>query len=549
MPKTFDPARAAAAPETDVANALFEGLTEIDGESLEAKPAVADKWSSSDDQRVWTFYLRKGLRWSNGDRLTAEDFVSSWRRLVSLGDKVAHRELIQNIVGAKGEKAEPPSQVPNAGEHDQLLSHIPVNPAASQLKSEPLAPPRNDPPHEETVPGRKGTKPKEVKFGAEALDDATLQVTLELPDKDFPKLVANPIFFPIYGDGDEFEDDPLDDGVITNGAFKVATVEKDTVLLERSDTYWNRSAVKLERARLISKDSAEAALNAYKAGDLDAVTNADFEPLALKLLSPYEDFRQTVHSALNFYEVNTSRAPFNDRRVREALARAIDRDLIADGQLEGSTQAADRLSPAGGGAVTTLSFDAAKARDLLDKAGYPNGENFPAVRLVVNRNDTQMRIARAIARMWKQNLGVETEIVVKELADIDATRTSGDYDVIRRGIVLPTLDEMAVLKAVFGTSLKEPRTLPTATPHAAPEAKKGGPSVSDEPKPDTEPKSAAEPELMTEDDALYEARAIPLYFPMSYSLVKPYVHGFSMNILGAPSLKYVSVDSNWQPAR
>src|SRR4029079_7831004 len=68
MPRSFDPARAAAAPETDVVRALFEGLTEIDTRTLEAVPAAAEKWSSSEDGRVWTFQLRKGARWSNGKR-------------------------------------------------------------------------------------------------------------------------------------------------------------------------------------------------------------------------------------------------------------------------------------------------------------------------------------------------------------------------------------------------------------------------------------------------------------------------------------------------
>ena len=120
---------------------------------------------------------------------------------------------------------------------------------------------------------------------------------------------------------------------MTNGAFTVTGADKNGVALDRSDSYWNKAVVKLEHVRLVPKDSAEAALDAYKKGEIDAVTNAEFEPLALKLLSPYEDFRQTTHSALNFYEFNTRRAPFNDRRVREALATAIDRDRLTDGEM------------------------------------------------------------------------------------------------------------------------------------------------------------------------------------------------------------------------
>jgi len=177
-------------------------------------------------------------------------------------------------------------------------------------------------------------KPTPERFGVEATDEATLRITLELPDKDFPKLVANPIFHPVYGDGVEFETDPLDAGVVTNGAFKVASGGKDGIALERSETYWNRSAVSLEHVRFVPKESAEAALDAYKNGEIDAVTNVEFEPLALKLLAPYDDFRQTTHSALNFYEFNPKNPPFSDRRVREALAISIDRERLTDGELK-----------------------------------------------------------------------------------------------------------------------------------------------------------------------------------------------------------------------
>jgi len=98
-PASFDPARAAAAPETDIVRALFEGLTEIDARTLKEIPAAAEKWTSSDDLRVWTFQLRRDARWSNGERVTADDFVTSWKRLATLGDKAAHRELFQTSSG------------------------------------------------------------------------------------------------------------------------------------------------------------------------------------------------------------------------------------------------------------------------------------------------------------------------------------------------------------------------------------------------------------------------------------------------------------------
>ncbi|MBV9215555.1 MAG: peptide ABC transporter substrate-binding protein [Acidobacteria bacterium] len=545
-PKSFDPARASAAPETDIVRALFQGLTDIDSKTLQAVPGAAEKWTASDDLRTWTFQLRKDAKWSNGRRVTADDFVDSWRRLTALGDKAAHRDLFQNIVGLTAiPESAPPVGIPT-GDSSHPLANVPSRPdvpSASQPSSD-------EPKHTEQKPDEhKSDKPVEKKFGVEAIDDQTLRVTLQLPDKDFPKLVADTVFRPIYGDGAEFDDDPLDDGVVTNGPFTVAEVGKDGVALKRSETYWNKSAVGLERIRFIPKESGEAALEAYKKGELDAVTNADLEPLALKLLTPYEDFRQTAHGALNMYEVNTKNPPFSDRRVREALAISIDRDRLTDGELEGSTQAATTFFPDGDG--THISLDVARARDLLERAGYSDGNGFPAIRLVINRNDVQQRVAKAVAKMWKQNLNIDTQMIVKETGEMEAVKTSGEYDLIRRGVVLPSLDEMVGLNSIIGNVVKaEPK--PTADPIAPPletpleqRLKRGGPADSENAAPSTPPV----PAVMTEDDALYDFSAIPLYFPTSYSLVKPYIRGFESNSIDAVNIDQVVIDNNWQPDR
>jgi len=314
-------------------------------------PAAADRWSSSNEFRVWTFHLRRDARWSNGENVTAFDFVSSWKRLASLGDKAAHPELFQNIVGLAAPK--PASAPSNKIAPDFLRS--PASGAAQQLRLEiaNTAQPKQAPPpyapNANTAPAKKdeaaSADPRSVKFGGEATDASTLKVSLLSPDKDFPKLVANPIFRPVYGDATEFETDPLDDGVVTNGAFSVATVSKDGIVLSRSDSYWNAGTVSLDSVRFVPKESAETALDAYRKGEIDAVTNAEFEPLILKLLAPYDDFRQTTHSALNFYEFNTANPPFDDRRVREALAIAIDRDRLTAGEMEGAAQPASSFLP------------------------------------------------------------------------------------------------------------------------------------------------------------------------------------------------------------
>src|SRR5919199_376766 len=103
LPQTFDPALAAAPPDTDAVRALYEGLTEYDPQTLAPVAGVAARWESSADKRAWTFYLRHDARWSDGAPVTAQDFVRSWRRSLHLGERAPHVSLLANIVGAARE--------------------------------------------------------------------------------------------------------------------------------------------------------------------------------------------------------------------------------------------------------------------------------------------------------------------------------------------------------------------------------------------------------------------------------------------------------------
>src|SRR5436305_11647054 len=100
LPQVFDPALAAVPPDTDAVRAMFEGLTEYDPKTLQPVPGVATRWESSEDNRVWTFYLRRDARWSNNDSVTAQDFVRSWQRTLELGERAPHIKLLKNIEGA-----------------------------------------------------------------------------------------------------------------------------------------------------------------------------------------------------------------------------------------------------------------------------------------------------------------------------------------------------------------------------------------------------------------------------------------------------------------
>ncbi len=560
-PVSSDPARAAAPPETDLVRAIYEGLTDLDSRSLNAVPAAASRWESSKDLRKWTFHLRRDAKWTNGEPVTAHDFVRSWRRLIDLGERTANNHLFQNIVGMNTWST--PVESRGRGSQDFLPFQSPGSDSRRpRTNSNSSLSPDSQP---STVPEPLSTQPVEEKpvatsaerkFGAVAVDDHTLQVEIAVPDKDFPRLVANPVFRPVYGDGANFESSPLDPGSPTNGAFGIGSVDEGSIVLERAETYWNRKSVALAQVRLIAAETAESALEAYKKGEVDVVTNAAFEPLAIKLLTPFDDFRRTAHNALNFYEVNTDRPPFNDRRVRQALALSIDREKLADGDLRGTTQPAYSFSPLLPKRTESLTYDTRKANDLLERAGYPDGVGFPPIRLVINRNDVQQRVAASVARMWKQNLNLDSEIIVKEASEIDEVRRTGDFDLLRRGVTLPTNNMLVNLMAVQGPFPDRPAIVmknrvaigdpPPTEPEELPYAEDKEITLL----PDTLDEIEGVLELPDGiDEALFEMTTIPLYFPMSYSLIKPYILGFELNGLDAPSLKDVSIDNAWQPEK
>ncbi|MDQ6653502.1 MAG: ABC transporter substrate-binding protein, partial [Acidobacteriota bacterium] len=174
LPQTFDPAFAAASPDTDLVRAIFEGLTDYDPRTLTPVPAVATRWEESNGGREWTFYLRDDARWSNGEVVTAADFVRSWKRTMALGDLAPHTELLANIEGgsgvsATGTPAPSPQPVKKTTPETQSAEYAATSPSVDA----------ND------------------RFGAEAISARVLRVRLRRPDMNFPALVAHPVFRPV----------------------------------------------------------------------------------------------------------------------------------------------------------------------------------------------------------------------------------------------------------------------------------------------------------------------------------------------------------------
>lgn len=518
LPQTFDPAFAAAPPDTDLVRAIYEGLTDYDPKTLQPVPGVATRWESANEGRTWTFYLRENARWSNGEAVVARDFVDSWRRTMKIGELAPHTDLLSNIVGAAA-------------------------------VSVPVVPPRNGNGRGSRSNSDFESDRAERRFGAEAIETRVLRVHLQSPDMNFPALVAHPVFRPVK----LAETDSLKrigpDGLVSNGAFLLAKQDDARVLLERDDNYWGRSEIDLERVEFVGAANAEAALAAYRAGEVDAVTNSNFEPLALKLLAPYQDFRRQTYGALTYYRFNLAHAPFDDVRVREALAIAIDRERLSQDEMGGATEPARKFLPAveseEAKAVVeqreSLEKDETRARELLAEAGYPEGRGFPKIRLLINRNDQQRLIAQAIAAMWRNILNIETEIRIKGWDEYEQAILADEYDVVRRGVVMQTTDELTNIRTIFPLDNQRPNVADSG------QATTGTPNANRNASPSSSVQKA--PRIIeSEAEALKELRAIPLYFASSHALVKPYVKGFDSNLLDLPSLKRVRIDTNWKLA-
>ncbi|MCS6874840.1 MAG: peptide ABC transporter substrate-binding protein [Pyrinomonadaceae bacterium] len=486
MPKSLDPAKAASPPETDIARAIFKGLTDIDPETLQVIPAVASDWLSSQDYRVWTFRINKNARWTNGEFIKANDFLRSWQRVILLDKKAPHRRLLKNIVGMDPEKALPVF----ADETDE----------AKTEKSE---------------------------FGVRVIDDLTLQIRLYHPDPNFPLLLSHPVFYPVYNAGSEFQENELNSAITTNGPFRIKSIGQDGITLDKNEKYWNN--VKLERIKFVPVENEEKALSDYQKGDIDILTNVNFSPTALKLLASYKDFSKTIHGALNFYQFNLSKPPFDNPLVRKALAISINRKSLCEKETEATAEPAYSFLPF---SKLKLEEDPQEAKRLLEQAGFADTQNFPTIRLLVNKNDLQRRIALSIAKMWEKELGIKTEVVIKEGKEFELALKNGEFDLVRRGAVFPTPNETSNLMLLFPehailTNLNE--TYETYLDSSSEEIK-----------------WLSQEAITTEKEAFEKLPAIPIYFPTAFSLVKPYVKGFTLNAFDIPSIESIWIDTNWR---
>lgn len=408
-PETIDPIQNTSTDGGTIASAVFEGLTALDAND-EPIPGVAETWDVSPDKMTYTFHLRKDAKWSDGQAVTAKDFVYSWQRALDPNTKAEYAYQLFYI--KNGEEF-------NSG----------------TAKAEDL--------------------------GVKALDDYTLEVALNAPTPYFLSLTSFPTLMPVRQDIIEKNGDKWArkaETYIGNGPFKaVEWVSKDHLKLVKNENYWDKDRIKIDGVMITFIGEESTMLSSYEAGELDVIDSIPLTEVE-RLKKESKELHIIPQAGTYYYAFNTQKAPFDNVKVRKAFALAIDRQTIVDKVRKTGTPAT-AFVPAGvpdatadkdfrtvGGAFFPVKADAAQAKQLLAEAGYPGGKGFPEVTLIYNSTEEHKILAEAILEMWKQNLGISNiKLANMEWGVFIPTRQKGDFQIARDGWIGDYNDPMTFI--------------------------------------------------------------------------------------------------------
>jgi oligopeptide transport system substrate-binding protein len=395
-PKSLDPHLVTGVPENKLIQALIEGLVAYHPtEDLEPEPGVAESWQNSPDFRVWTFKLRDNARWTNGDPVTANDFVYSWQRILSpeLGSEYA--EMLYVIQGAE---------------------------AFHQGKSKDFS-----------------------QVGVKALDPKTLQVTLNGSTPYFLSMLKHYSFYPVNpkvvdkfgGMTDRNSRWSTAENYVGNGAFKLKQWTTNQIIkVEKNPAYWDAGRVKLNEIHFFPIDNVKTEETAFLGGRLHLTNTVSPDKIPVFKKRNADELRIEPYLGSYFFRINVTRKPFDDPRVREALNLAVDRKLIVERVTQGGQAPAGGFVPPGMSSYpgsTKVQFNPDRARQLLAEAGYPGGKGFPKKEILINTNESHRKIAEAIQAMWRQNLGIDVGIYNQEWKVYLDSQSKLDYDLSRSG--------------------------------------------------------------------------------------------------------------------
>ncbi len=410
-PVDLDPQLVTGSTEHAIILALFEGLVTLHPQTLEPIPGVAERWDISEDRRVYTFYLRRAARWSNGDPVTAEDFVWSWQRLLTpqLAAAYAYQLFIVSNARAFNE----------------------------------------------------GATEDFTKVGIRALDSHTLEVELANPVPYFLSLLSHFSLFPVHRDT-VLAHGSMDQrgsrwtragNLVGNGPFALSEWRLNHLIrVEKSRTYWDRDRVRLNEIRFYPIDNVQTEERMFRTGTLH---------VAKSIPSPkIERYREQHPDQINispflgtyFYRFNTTRDPLDSVLVRRALSLAVDRELLVKTITRGGQPPSYTLVPPGTSdyrgpdvAKPDTGQRVSMARELLARAGYPGGRGFPVLELIYNSSEEHRKIAEAIQQMWKEHLGIEVQLGNQDWKVLLSRVNSLDYDIARGSWIGDYLDASTFL--------------------------------------------------------------------------------------------------------
>jgi oligopeptide transport system substrate-binding protein len=438
--------------------------------------------------------LRKDARWSNGEAVTARDFWESYKRILtpSLASEYAYMHFV----------------VKNAEAYNE------------------------------------GKITDFNQVGYKVIDDHTLQITLDNPTPYFLSLLTHQSWYPInirtvakYGDPYQRGNKWTRPGhFVGNGAFVLAKWHVNEVIeVRKSPTYWDRDRVRLNAIRFYPIESDDTEERAFRAGQLHITITVPLSKMNYYRTEHPEIFNSGAYLGTYFYRVNVTKPPLNDKRVREALAMAIDREAIVKDITKAGELPAYNLTPPGTAGYTCrthIEENIAKAKQLLAEAGYPDGQGMPRVEILYNTLEAHRTIAEAIQQMWKTKLGVDARLVNEEWkVYLDAQRTL-DYQVCRAAWIGDYVDPNSFLDMwLTGGGNNETGWSNPAYDRLIAQA-----AATVDPQQRLEVFQKAEAILM--DDM----PIIPIYFYTTHFLKRPEVKGWYPTLLDNHPYKYVYLE-------
>lgn len=500
FPGTIDPHQVTDVPGVKVVAALMEGLLVTDYKTFTQKPGVAESWEVLEDGSLFRFTLRDNAKWSNGDPITAEDFVYSWRRILSpaLGNQFAMDYYA----------------IKNAGAF------------------------------------HRGELTDFAQVGVTALSERIVEFRLERRDPLFLKRIADVKTAPVQrATVEKFGaiDDPNNAWVragnyVGNGPFILKYWELNQIIeLEKNPHYWDADKILLQKLLLNPAENESVEERLFRSGQIDIAygSRVPVDKIArYKAEMPDVFFSQPAY-ATYFYLFNTRKPPFDNADVRRAFSYAVDKDLLTQHVTKNGEAAAYALSPVSEAYKPPQMphYNSDLAREYLTKAGYPGGKGFPRVTLTYNTAELHQALAVAIQQMWKKELNVDVALENQEWKVFLNFRQNLQHDIARAGSSSTFADPVDFLDSL-------------RTGHGMNDTGWSNPEFDQ-----LVESSNVAPTEQERYELLYKAEGIlldelpllPLYYYTYSFLKKPYVKGFEFNMVDQPNFKGVYLDGKAKP--